>query len=253
VEKSKCKNCQTDFKGNFCSNCGQRNISNKRLKFSDIIVDFFDNVFNLHKGLFYTFWNLIIKPGEVGKDYISGKRKRFTNPVRYLIIAVAIQAFMDYWFIHPELTQQPDFLQFPFLSENTNKSMAIWNHTLAIKYSFVHNLSMILIFPFSFLVIFRKLRYNFTELLTVNFYYFSTGLILTISTILIYALGFDYQLPIAIIILITMSYVIWTNMDFFKEVKFWERLIKVLAALVLFILFRIFLVVYLLSLLFPIT
>lgn len=251
MEKSKCKNCLTDFKGHFCSKCGQRNISNKRLKFYDIVADFFDNVLNLHKGLFYTFWNLIIKPGEVGLAYIGGQRKRFTNPVRYLIIAVAIQAFLDYWFIHPELNRQPDFLEFPFLSENTNKSMAIWNHTLAVKHSFLHNLSMILIFPISFLVIFRKLKYNFTELLTVNFYYFSTGLILTISTILIYVLSFDHPLPIPIIILITMSYVIWTSMDFFKEVKFWERIIKVLTAMVIFIFFRVFLVVYILSLLFP--
>ena len=252
VKNSKCKNCQTVFEGNFCSNCGQRDISNNRLKFSDTIADFFDNVFNIHKGLFYTFWNLIIKPGEVGLAYIGGQRKKFTNPVRYLIIAVAIQAFLDYWFIHPELNQQPDFLYFPFLSENINSSMAIWNQTLAIKYSFIHNLSMILIFPISFLVLFKKLRYNFTELLTVNFYYFSTGLILTISTILFYSQIFGHQMPTAVIILITMSYVIWTNMNFFKKVKVWERLLKVLTAMVFFMFFRVFLVVYVLSLLFPI-
>lgn len=160
---------------------------------------------------------------------------------------------MDYWFIHPELNQQPDFLHFSFLSENINKSMAIWNQTLAIKYSFIHNLSMILIFPISFIVLFRRLRYNFTELLTVNFYYFSTGLILTISTILLFSQISGHQMPTAVIILITMSYVIWTNMSFFKNVKFWERLLKVLTAMVFFMFFRVFLVVYVLSLLFPIT
>ena len=247
----KCKNCHNNYSGNFCSYCGQRDTANNRLKFSDITLEFFDNAFNLNKGLFYTFWNLIIKPGAVGKAYVAGQRKQFTNPARYLIIAVAIQAFMDYWFLHPELTQQPDFINLSFLSEKISTNMAFWNHTLATKYSLVHNLSMILIFPTAFIVLFKRLKYNFTELLAVNFYYLSTGLLLTLSVIITCAV-FGFKLPIPIIIIITMSYVIWTNMNFFKEVKFWERFMKVLIAMMLFILFRVFFVVYLLSVLFPI-
>lgn len=187
----------------------------------------------------------------VGRAFISGERKRFTNPVRYLIIAVAIQAFMDYWFLNPELTEQPDFINFSFLSESINNSMAYWNHTLATQYSLVHNLSMILVYPAAFLVLFKKLNYNFTELLTVNFYYFSTGLILTLFSIIAYNAITGFSLPVTVIIVITMSYVVWSNMNFFNNVNFWERLLKVLTAMLFFMLFRVFLVVYVLSVLFP--
>jgi hypothetical protein len=247
-----CKNCQNKYSGKFCSNCGQRDIANNRLKFSEIISDFFDNAFNIHKGLFFTFWSLIVSPGNVGKSYIEGQRKIFTNPARYLIIAVAIQAFLDYWFIQPELTQQPDFINFSFLSEKVNTTMAYWNHTLATKYSLIHNLSMILIFPVAFLFLFKRLKYNFTELLTINFYYFSTGLVLTVFTIFTYAHLFENDLKTSFIIGITFSYIIWANMSFFKEVKFWSRLFRIFLAILLFMFIRVFFMIYVLSIIYPI-
>lgn len=249
--KNTCQNCKTSFSGNFCPNCGQKAIANNRLKFKDIVNDFIDNAFNVHKGLFFTFWSLVIKPGMVGRYYISGQRKRFTNPVRYLIIAVAIQALIDFWVLHPELSTQPGFISFPFLSESINNSMAQWNHILATKYALIHNLSMILIFPAAYLILFKKLKYNFTELLTVNFYYFSTGLIITLFSILTFYLITGNSLPIPAIILITMSYVVWSNMSFFNSINMWQRLTKVLAAMLFFMLFRVFFLVYILSVLFP--
>lgn len=248
-----CKNCKNMYSKSYCSTCGQRDIANKRLRFSTIFNDFLDNAFNIHKGLFFTFWNLIIKPGKVGEAYILGQRKKYVNPVRYLIIAVAIQAFLDFWILQPELVEQPDFISFPFLSEQMNTNMAYWNHTLATKYSLIHNLSMIFIFPITFLLLFKKLGYNFTELLAVNFYYFSTGLILTLTALISFYVISGVDIPIPIIILITMSYVVWTNMLFFKKIPFWSRLLKVLLAMLIFMLFRVFLIVYLLSLIIPIT
>lgn len=247
----KCNNCQHNYSENFCGHCGQRAVANKRLQFSDIISDFFDNAFNIHKGLFFTFWNLIIKPGKVGNDYIAGQRKKYTNPVRFLIIAIAIQAFVDYWFLHPELTQQPDFINVPFLSDTINESMAYWNHTLATQYALIHNLTMIFIFPIIFIWLFKKLKYNFTELLAVNFYYFSAGLIIVLLIILAFSLFNTSILPKVVIILTTLSYTVWANMQFFKKVSFWSRIFKVFIALLIFMLVRVFLLVYVLSILFP--
>lgn len=247
----KCHNCQYNYSEKYCPNCGQRAVANRRLQFSDIISDFFDNAFNIHKGLLFTFWNLIKQPGNVGSAYISGQRKKYTNPVRFLIIAIALQAFVDYWFIHPELTQQPDFINISFLSDEINKSMAFWNHTLATQYSLIHNLTMIFIFPLVFTFLFKKLKYNFTELLAVSFYYFSAGLVIILALILAFDMFSDTTLPKAVIIIITMLYITWTNMHFFGKVPFWKRFLKVLIALLIFMLVRVFLLVYLLSILFP--
>jgi len=130
--------------------------------------------------------------------------------------------------------------------------MAFWNHTLATKYSLIHNLSMILIFPVIFVILFKKLKYNFTELLTINFYYFSSGLIVTLIAILTYGQIFESGMKTPLIILVTFSYVIWANMSFFNEAKFWNRLLKILIAVFLFMLIRVFFMIYILSVLFPI-
>ena len=97
MKKTNCNNCGTDFEGSFCFNCGQIYSANKRLAFSTIVRDFFDNTFNIHKGFFFTFWKLIIKPSDVATSYIQGKRKTYTNPTRYLVIALAALATMQYW------------------------------------------------------------------------------------------------------------------------------------------------------------
>lgn len=248
----RCHNCHKEFEGEFCSHCGQLYTANNRLSFADIRRDFFDNVFNVHRGLPFTIWNLLIRPGKVGREYLDGRRKTYTNPVRYLIIALAIQAFVDYWFIRPDLNEQPDFFEFAFLSDQLNHQMAIWNHVLATKFALIHNLTMIVVFPSIFLFLFRKQGYNFTELLTVNFYYFSTGLILTISTIfLAYQAGFE--LPIQGILLATLGYVVWSSMRFFREESFWIRTVKVSIAVLIFMVVRVFFLVFVMSLLFPIS
>ena len=246
-----CNNCQNGFSGKFCSECGQRDVANNRLHISEIMCDFFDNAFNIHKGLFFTFSSLLLRPGKVGKSYIEGQRKKYTNPARYLIVAVAIQAFFDFWYLQPELTQEPGFFTFSFLSEKVNANMALWNHNLATKYSLIHNLSMILVFPAIFVILFKKLKYNYTELLTVNFYYFSNGLIVTLIAMLSYINFIGVEMQIPLIILVTFSYIIWSNMNFFSETKFWKRFIKIIIAVLLFMLIRIFLMIYILSVLFP--
>lgn len=247
-----CQNCKNSFTGNFCANCGQRKQANDRLRFKELSKDFVDNVFNIHKGLFYTFWQLLKAPGKTGRAFIRGKRKDFTNPIRYLIIAVAIQAFIDYWFIHPELDEAPGFIYFAFLSEEINRSMAWWNHILATRYSFIHNLSMIFTFPLAYTVLFRKQGYNFTELLTVNFYYFATGLIVTILSIFGTELLSSSKLPIPIIILVTMGYVFWSSIHFFNKVHIGTRILLILISILFFMLFRVFMVTYLLSVFFPV-
>lgn len=76
MKRNNCKNCDTEFEGNYCFNCSQAAAANERLRFTNTIEDFFDNTFNLHKGFFFTFWKLIINPREVLSSYIQGSQKK---------------------------------------------------------------------------------------------------------------------------------------------------------------------------------
>lgn len=248
-----CKNCNSDFTKNFCSHCGQRSIANKRLQISEVLHDFFDNTFNIHKGLFYTFYYLIIKPGKVGHTYLEGKRKTYTNPTRYMVIALAFQTFIDYWFETTEVIKKDSYFKFSFLSQQINDSMEIWNVKLAVEYLLFTNLFQIVTIPALFYLFFKFLHFNYTELLTVSFYFNPTILFINMPILLITKVVFGIYISKEIIILIFLVYLIWSNLSFFKAVPFYSRLVRILAVIGIFMFLRVFLLPYLLSVMIPMT
>ncbi|MBV6477580.1 MAG: hypothetical protein HGGPFJEG_00319 [Ignavibacteria bacterium] len=84
-----CKNCKTEFEGNYCSNCGQKAVTSRPV-LKNIIKDTLDNYITLEKGLFYLIIELFKRPGQLTADYISGKRKKYFNPVKFIFITVTL-------------------------------------------------------------------------------------------------------------------------------------------------------------------
>jgi len=85
-----CLNCgQPLLKNeNFCSYCGQKNITNK-LSLSSFINSLFEGFLSYDSRFWNTFLLLLTKPGKVSKDYVEGKRARFVNPFQlYLNISI---------------------------------------------------------------------------------------------------------------------------------------------------------------------
>ncbi len=90
-----CKNCNTHLaeQDKFCSNCGGK-IVNARLTFKGLLKELSTNIFSWDNRFFVTLKNLLIKPELVLGSYISGVRKKFTNPLSFLAICAAIGALM---------------------------------------------------------------------------------------------------------------------------------------------------------------
>ena len=251
--KSKhCHNCETDFKGNYCFNCGQSNSANKRLVFSNLIKDFFDNTFNLHKGFFYTFWSLLIRPGQVSKSYIQGRRKTYTNPTRYLVIALAALATMNYWAQTNDVINNQYFEGYSFLSEELNNSMRIWDLKLLTDWTLLGNLLEALVFPFGFYWLFRKLSYNYSELLTFSFYLISNSIFIAILLAGLPKLIADYYAPVFFVFGAILLYYAYALLSFFNEIRLIKRILLVILGLVIFFILRFFLIPFVLAILFPI-
>jgi len=91
LESYHCLNCgkkKVAIKS-FCSNCGQKNLGGIQTVIT-LISDFFTNIFNLESKALKTlihFW----KPGFLAKEYISGKRKQYMNPIRFFLVCLFIQ------------------------------------------------------------------------------------------------------------------------------------------------------------------
>ncbi len=68
----------------YCPNCSQAN-STKKLVLKDFLDEFFSNLINYDSKLLATLYAMVIKPGTITRDYINGKRIRYTNPFRFLL------------------------------------------------------------------------------------------------------------------------------------------------------------------------
>ncbi len=87
LERKLCKNCNSELVGLYCSECGQKKIEN--FTFTELVKDFFDNIFSLDSRLFQTLKFLIIRPGFLTNEYWSGKRITYLPPFRlYLLTSI---------------------------------------------------------------------------------------------------------------------------------------------------------------------
>lgn len=251
MNKNKCKNCDTYFDGNYCANCGQIATANNRLNFTNITRDFFDNTFNVHKGFFFTFWKLIIRPNEVAKSYIHGSRKKYTNPTRYLVIALALFGFLQFWANTNEAISNENFKGFTFLPEQLNTSMSLWDIRLITDWTLLGNLLEALVFPIGFYLLFRKLKYNYSELLTLSFYLISNSIFITIFFVGIPKILTNTYAPVLFVVSSILVYYVYALILFFKEVSLIKRILFICLGLLIFFFIRFFIIPFLLALLFP--
>jgi hypothetical protein len=92
-----CLNCGTTFGGQYCGKCGQRAHS-RLISIWELIRDTFGDLFELDSRLWQTLLPLVIRPGQLTRDYLLGRRARFMPPFRtYLVLSVVffLIAFFD--------------------------------------------------------------------------------------------------------------------------------------------------------------
>lgn len=88
-----CKNCGTSLSGKFCQNCGQSADIHK-ITIRHLLHEFFHALTHADKGFLFLIKELIIRPGYVANEYLEGKRKKYFNPLSFLVIASAIWALV---------------------------------------------------------------------------------------------------------------------------------------------------------------
>ena len=90
IKEPNCLNCGYPFSQNekFCPECGQKN-KGKKITLASFIREVFAGFFSWDAKFWRTLIPLLIKPGKVSRDYINGKRDRYSNPFRfYLTVSI---------------------------------------------------------------------------------------------------------------------------------------------------------------------
>ncbi|TAG82410.1 MAG: DUF3667 domain-containing protein [Burkholderiales bacterium] len=84
-----CLNCATEFKGNFCPNCGQKHgpaMPDSR----EVIGDLLRSALSPSGKIVETLVTLYRRPGELSRAYLSGQRNRYVHPVRVYLLCVFV-------------------------------------------------------------------------------------------------------------------------------------------------------------------
>jgi hypothetical protein len=98
-ESPVCLNCSTRLRGQYCGNCGQRSRS-RLISIWQLSKEAFGDLLELDSRLWQTVLTLFIRPGQLTKDYLEGRRARYMPPFRtYLVLSVV---FFVVAFFSPE-------------------------------------------------------------------------------------------------------------------------------------------------------
>ena len=93
-----CPNCGNQHTGQFCNVCGQRNVD-RHLPLGSLITEVAEETLGLDSRVRHTLLPFFFKPGEVTRDYLSGRRARYTSPLKMYLVAAAI--FFFAFTLHP--------------------------------------------------------------------------------------------------------------------------------------------------------
>jgi hypothetical protein len=88
-----CRNCQTTFEGKFCSNCSQK-ANTHRFTLMHFGHELIHAVTHTDKGIFFLTKEVLLRPGKVALEYNGGMRKKYFNPITFLLIVTALQIFV---------------------------------------------------------------------------------------------------------------------------------------------------------------
>jgi Protein of unknown function (DUF3667) len=239
-----CQNCQTTFEGKYCPNCAQK-ADTHRFTLKHFVHDFFHAFTHADKGIFLLMKELFLKPGKVARDFNAGKRKRYFNPITYLLLIMALQIFLskktDVFTVYLDRTQK-------MMQElrQANPEVSPWNSDEALETQkknnpkvLEHNRMLNLIFlPFLALLtwlFFKRSGFNYAENLVFNVFYMAQTLlffvIFTIIPFVIFPSG--VMLWMMLFSAIYIAYTFLALQQFFKQ-RWWLTLLKGTAVMVIY-------------------
>ncbi|MFD2718506.1 DUF3667 domain-containing protein [Hymenobacter monticola] len=89
-----CLDCGAALTDKFCAHCGQ-SADTHRITLKHLLLhDLPHSVWHVDKGLVYTFYQMLTRPGLTIRGYLAGQRTRLFRPVSYLLLLVGFSALV---------------------------------------------------------------------------------------------------------------------------------------------------------------
>jgi hypothetical protein len=155
-----CKKCNTEFQGNFCPNCGH-SLKVERINGRYILSEI-GSVLNFQKGIFHTIWELLIRPGQNIRQYISEDRSKLVKPILFILICS-----LTYTIFVQIFEFKDGYIDLQFDVSGSTMNLIIMWITQHYGYS---NILMSVFVAIWIKTFYRKYNYNFYEILVMLLY-----------------------------------------------------------------------------------
>jgi len=204
----KCKNCNTELSSDFCPNCGQRASINK-VTFKETFQDFIDVIFSVNAPLFLTLKLLVVNPGKLFREYLSGRRKTYYKPVPFFILTALIMIFTRSMLDYDPMSNMVDMG-----GESINESLI--NSAGVFMSKNINNIIFSFVFAFAvFVKLFLSRSYSFAEYIAVSFYVI--GFYLFFTSVLIFGLQYLKPQFRMVPFILMFFYVMYALISFLKK------------------------------------
>lgn len=233
-----CKNCEQQFQGSFCNNCGQKS-NVKRINFAYLIREIPSSVFQLNSGILFTIKLLSTKPGRGIKDFLDGKRKAYFKPLAFVLVLSAIYVFVAHF------TSKPTYLEgiFTEIKEIIKQHQAI-ELTVFVKLlnwlsnNFAYSALVLLpVFSLASYLAFLKSKLNYFEHLVLNMYIFGQQILIYIFFVVLFSIFKVSPKILELTSFVSATlYLFWVYFLFFQSKKLVRLLFTFFAYLLHFIL-----------------
>ena len=86
-----CGNCDASLEAGqrYCPSCGQR-APTHRLTLHEVGHEFLHALVHVDRSVLALVRGLLLRPGHVARDYVSGRRRRYYGPFGFLVVVVAL-------------------------------------------------------------------------------------------------------------------------------------------------------------------
>lgn len=197
IESNNCKNCESPVEGEFCSSCGQRQ-PQPRLTVGMLFGLMYESLIDFDRGFLFTVKGLFTHPQTVIKDYISGRRIIYTNPIKYLLLWLGISTFiglsvLDIDKFARQVTESTQKQKPIFKSEEQLRKYKVANaKVFQIQQFIIQNPQFMYAILIPILAVFsdlffRKQGYTYAEHLLMNTYTMAQNSIVSIPGYFLYA------------------------------------------------------------------
>jgi len=215
-----CKNCNLIFDGNFCPQCGQR-ADQIRFTIKKLLGEFIFGFVHIRRGFLFTLKELFLRPGDVLRGYLEGKRVNYYRPFSFLVLISLAGSF---------LYSRLGIIE--YINEHFIAAGEIINFTR--KYFSYRLLIAIPAYALTCWIIFNRSHYNFAEQLIINTFLISQSIVFMIIwfivTIILKPGTFIFTILYVLAFISVIIYQTYVFIQLFNTGKIFIRLAKSITA-----------------------